>query len=230
MVRGGHVPPVSDYVITSIWAVSASGASEWGSAGIHEPLTQGIQARSLLAIIIYMRRLWPFQEPIVNDETYQCSPLLRPYHSLPRPKHQLGLSSSGHGCLSRKEYHNRTQSSRKSSFRLRCPCPLNVYQNSLTGSIDVALIVSIASCAESPCLPPSEVLGYVMYQGPYKPIYYQSYDPPHENFTVTIPSGFPKGPAQLNIAHFALVGVCRFFVKPIYACNLFSSRLDHSRG
>ncbi|KAF8688703.1 hypothetical protein AX14_013763 [Amanita brunnescens Koide BX004] len=78
--------------------------------------------------------------------------------------------------------------------------------NSLTNSFEVSVVISIVSCAQSPCLPPSDVLGYVMYQGPYKPMYHQPEYPPHENFTVTIPSGFQKGPAQLNVAHFALVG------------------------
>ncbi|KAF8336754.1 hypothetical protein F5887DRAFT_986365 [Amanita rubescens] len=82
--------------------------------------------------------------------------------------------------------------------------------NSLTGSIDVSVVIAIASCAESPCGPPADALGYIMYQGPYKPIYYQEYKPPHENFTVAVPHGFPKGHAQLNVAHFALVGAGLF--------------------
>lgn len=59
-----------------------------------------------------------------------------------------------------------------------------------------------------------------MYQGPYKPKYYQEYKPPHENFTVTVPPGFPKGHAQLNVAHFALVGV-RQLHRLAHAFNLF---------
>jgi len=78
--------------------------------------------------------------------------------------------------------------------------------NSLTGSIDVSVVISIASCAKLPCASPSNVLGYTMYEGPYKPKYYQQYKPPHENFTVAVPLGFPKGCAQLNVAHFSLVG------------------------
>ena len=48
MVRGGHVPLVSDYVI--IW-LSVFDAAERRSAGAPDPLTQGIQARSSLAIL-----------------------------------------------------------------------------------------------------------------------------------------------------------------------------------
>jgi hypothetical protein len=31
--------------------------------------------------------------------------------------------------------------------------------------------------------------------------------PPHQNFTVTVPSNLPKGSAQIGIAHFSLIGV-----------------------
>ncbi len=60
-----------------------------------------------------------------------------------------------------------------------------------------------------------------MYEGPYKPKYYQQYKPSHENFTVAVPPGFPKGLAQLNVAHFSLVGVRQLPCRLVYASDVF---------
>lgn len=50
-------------------------------------------------------------------------------------------------------------------------------------------------------------MGTILYHGDFKPVYHESSAPPYENFTVKIPSEIGNGKAQINIAHFALVGV-----------------------
>lgn len=54
---------------------------------------------------------------------------------------------------------------------------------------------------------PTDTMGTILYHGDFKPVYHESSAPPYENFTVTIPSSIKDGKAQINIAHFALVGV-----------------------
>jgi hypothetical protein len=80
-------------------------------------------------------------------------------------------------------------------------------QGSLTGSTQVSVAIGVASCASAPCRSPADILGDVVYSGPYTPIAYSNVEPEYQNFTVSVPNGFPVGPAQLNIAHFYLVGV-----------------------
>ena len=89
---------------------------------------------------------------------------------------------------------------------------LYVTQGSLTGSTQVSVAIGVASCASSPCRSPADILGDVVYSGPYTPIPYSNVQPEYQNFTVSVPNGFPAGPAQLNVAHFYLVGVrgCSF--------------------
>lgn len=50
-------------------------------------------------------------------------------------------------------------------------------------------------------------MGTILYHGGFKPVYHESSAPPYENFTIKIPSDIKKGDAQINIAHFSLVGV-----------------------
>lgn len=87
-------------------------------------------------------------------------------------------------------------------------------QDTLTGSTEVALVIALLSCASNPCPGPSEELGTVLYDGPFDPQFTTepgtSSLPPHENFTLTIPSTFTKGQAQLGVAHFFLLGVSLF--------------------
>lgn len=80
-------------------------------------------------------------------------------------------------------------------------------QGSLTGSTQVSVAIGVASCTSAPCRSPADILGDVLYSGPYTPIPYSNVEPEYQNFTVSVPNGFPAGPAQLNIAHFYLVGV-----------------------
>jgi hypothetical protein len=50
-------------------------------------------------------------------------------------------------------------------------------------------------------------MGTILYNGPFKPEYHESSQPPYQNFSVNIPEAIGKGTAQLNIAHVSLVGV-----------------------
>ncbi|KAF8737482.1 hypothetical protein AX14_012781 [Amanita brunnescens Koide BX004] len=91
--------------------------------------------------------------------------------------------------------------------------------NSLTGSTEVSVAIAVASCANTPCRTPDQVLGDVVYKGPYTPFLYSNIIPEYQNFTVSIPSGFPAGPAQLNVAHFSLVGVRRCSFSHSFRCG-----------
>lgn len=79
--------------------------------------------------------------------------------------------------------------------------------NSLTGSKELQVAIGIASCASSPCLPSKETLGTtVLYSGDFKPVYHESGSPPYQNYTVKIPSDLKHGKAQINVAHFSIMG------------------------
>ncbi|KAK7681673.1 hypothetical protein QCA50_015407 [Cerrena zonata] len=87
--------------------------------------------------------------------------------------------------------------------------------NSLTGSTEVAIAIGLASCSRFPggscaSLDPSELLGTILYAGPYSPQLSNSSKPPHQNFTVTIPNDFPHGDASFTVSHFSLVGAGPF--------------------
>ncbi|KAJ6461078.1 hypothetical protein C8R45DRAFT_879278 [Mycena sanguinolenta] len=85
--------------------------------------------------------------------------------------------------------------------------------DSLTASAEVAIVIGFLPCGgfASGCPPPSETLGTVLYNGPYDPEFSAPVGgvnkPPHQNFTVTIPSSASPGPAQLGVVHVALVGL-----------------------
>ncbi|KAJ3736607.1 hypothetical protein DFJ43DRAFT_1149683 [Lentinula guzmanii] len=82
--------------------------------------------------------------------------------------------------------------------------------DTLTGSIEVAVVIALLSCASNPCPGPSAELGTVLYNGPFNPQFTTEPGttnlPPHENFTLTVPSSFTKGNAQLGVAHVYLLG------------------------
>ncbi|KAI0632500.1 hypothetical protein C8Q77DRAFT_1074440 [Trametes polyzona] len=87
----------------------------------------------------------------------------------------------------------------------------------LTGSQEVAIAIGLWPCAgygdaaNRTCaeMDVTQVLGDVLYAGPYAPKLPQepSYKPPHQNFTITIPPNFATGQASLGVAHFAIIGV-----------------------
>ncbi|KAJ5129882.1 uncharacterized protein N7515_005921 [Penicillium bovifimosum] len=82
--------------------------------------------------------------------------------------------------------------------------------NSLTPSKEMGVAIGITSCASSPCRDADEVLGTILYSGPFKPVYHESSQPPYENFTVRVPSSAAAGKSQINVAHAALVGAGPF--------------------
>ncbi|KAJ7062098.1 hypothetical protein C8F01DRAFT_1056982 [Mycena amicta] len=87
--------------------------------------------------------------------------------------------------------------------------------DTLTGSIEIAVVIGCSSCVgrgAAGCPAPSDVMGTILYNGPYDPQFQQGAlgKPPHQNFTVTIPKTMPKGPAQLNLVHATLIGAGPF--------------------
>jgi len=83
---------------------------------------------------------------------------------------------------------------------------LNV-QDTLTGSEEIAIVIAIQSCPSGNCLPVSEDMGTVLYEGPFNPQFGSGAYDPYEDFSVQLPASFPTGQAQLGLAHFSLVGV-----------------------
>ncbi|KAF9058772.1 hypothetical protein BDP27DRAFT_1240304 [Rhodocollybia butyracea] len=98
---------------------------------------------------------------------------------------------------------NATEVAAGSSFVMMVERP-----DTLTGSQEIALIIGLASCTN--CPGPSKSLELLcvifLYNGGFDPEPGTGSLPPHQNFTLTVPSTFPQGPAQLGVAHFALVG------------------------
>ncbi|KAJ7635188.1 hypothetical protein FB45DRAFT_989694 [Roridomyces roridus] len=89
--------------------------------------------------------------------------------------------------------------------------------DTLTGSTEVAIIIGFTSCVgftESQCPPPASLIGSVLYNGPYDPEFHTDVTPtklaPYQNFSVMIPTTTSKGPAQLSVTHFSLVGAGPF--------------------
>ena len=86
------------------------------------------------------------------------------------------------------------------------------FQNSLTGSTEVAIVVSLATCNGHGCLDPQDLLGPTLYKGGFNPQYPDHPTPlnvPQQNFTVTVPETFPSGQAVLSVVHLSLVGVSK---------------------
>ncbi|KAJ5384834.1 hypothetical protein N7517_002745 [Penicillium concentricum] len=78
--------------------------------------------------------------------------------------------------------------------------------NSLSPSKEMGIAIGLSSCKSSPCREADEVLGTVLYNGPFNPQYHESSLPPYENFTVTMPTSATLGRSQINVAHAALIG------------------------
>ena len=55
----------------------------------------------------------------------------------------------------------------------------------------------------------TEILGDLMYSGPFDPQYDNSdpAKPPHQNFTITVPESFTSGQVSLGVVHLSIVGV-----------------------
>ncbi|KAI0669156.1 hypothetical protein C8Q78DRAFT_198555 [Trametes maxima] len=84
--------------------------------------------------------------------------------------------------------------------------------DTLTGSQEVSVAIGLLSCVGQ--APPgtcdgidtTEEIGFPIYAGPYTPQLRPGGSDLFQNFTVTVPQGFPAGPAALSVAHFSLVG------------------------
>ncbi|PYI01244.1 hypothetical protein BO78DRAFT_423747 [Aspergillus sclerotiicarbonarius CBS 121057] len=71
---------------------------------------------------------------------------------------------------------------------------------------EMSIAIGLQSCASSTCYPASEVMGVVLYNGAFDPVYHEYYLPQYQNFTVTIPAGTAAGAATLGVAHATLIG------------------------
>ncbi|EKV07748.1 hypothetical protein Pdw03_4204 [Penicillium digitatum] len=78
--------------------------------------------------------------------------------------------------------------------------------NSLSPSKEMGVAIGLSSCASFPCRDADEVLGAILYNGPFNPVYHESNLPPYENFTVTVPASATLGKGQINVAHASLIG------------------------
>ncbi|EPQ51133.1 hypothetical protein GLOTRDRAFT_123360 [Gloeophyllum trabeum ATCC 11539] len=82
--------------------------------------------------------------------------------------------------------------------------------NSLTGSEEIAIVIGLRPCYNNYCVDPAEAMGTILYNGDFNPQYSTEpgtgSKPPHQNFTVTVPSNIQSGPAILSVAHLSLVG------------------------
>ncbi|KAJ5543736.1 hypothetical protein N7513_007244 [Penicillium frequentans] len=78
--------------------------------------------------------------------------------------------------------------------------------NSLSGSTEMAVAIGLVSCLHRVCQPASNIMGSIVYNGLFDPTYHETYLPPYQNFTVTVPFAFAAGQAQINVAHATLLG------------------------
>ncbi|KAJ7171099.1 hypothetical protein C8R46DRAFT_1262151 [Mycena filopes] len=83
--------------------------------------------------------------------------------------------------------------------------------DTLTGSVEVAIVIAFLNCNSYPCPSPMDELGTILYNGSYRPEFHNvpGYKPPHQNFTVRVPKS-AKGRSQLSVVHFSLVGAGPF--------------------
>ena len=90
-------------------------------------------------------------------------------------------------------------------------------QDALTGSTEVALVLSMAPCPSNGCTDPSYDpsgdLGDILYNGPYDPEFHNGMPgvlnkPPYQNLTIEVPTSFTSGEQIALIAtHLNLIGV-----------------------
>lgn len=156
----------------------------------------------------------PFPSPslsLTNEVSfYPCCPRRDRFRSRDRD----WCPSCGILHITWKQYHSRGRQTCE-YFTLNVVPPTQPLQNTLTGSQEVAIVIGLLSCASrGSCdtFDVSEVIGSVLYVGPYAPAYQPAtpgigWKPPYQNFTVHVPPAIPKGPASLTVSHFSLVGV-----------------------
>ncbi|KAF5348969.1 hypothetical protein D9758_014216 [Tetrapyrgos nigripes] len=79
--------------------------------------------------------------------------------------------------------------------------------DTISSSEEVGIVIGLRSCPSNiqACLDPSLTMGTILYNGDFNPQFGNEIQP-HMNVTVQIPADTPKGSAQLNFAHFFLLG------------------------
>ncbi|RDX50210.1 hypothetical protein OH76DRAFT_1482366 [Lentinus brumalis] len=80
--------------------------------------------------------------------------------------------------------------------------------NTLSSSQEVAIAIGLWPCGSTACsnIDVQEVLGNVLYSGPYTPKLVSPGLPPFQNFIVTVPVHFQPQEVSLSVAHFSLIG------------------------
>ncbi|KAJ7449163.1 hypothetical protein FB451DRAFT_1287708 [Mycena latifolia] len=73
------------------------------------------------------------------------------------------------------------------------------------GSIEASIVIGFQSCESSSCPAPGDLIGDILYNGPFDPVLHLGIGPgdhgPFENFNVTIPESASAGAAQLSVTH-----------------------------
>ncbi|KAJ5642752.1 hypothetical protein N7490_006752 [Penicillium lividum] len=67
--------------------------------------------------------------------------------------------------------------------------------NSLTGSTEIAVAIGLILCLHRVYEPTSNIIGSILYNRLFNPMYHEAYLPPYQNFTVTVPLSFTAGQA-----------------------------------
>ncbi|KAF7768384.1 hypothetical protein Agabi119p4_7627 [Agaricus bisporus var. burnettii] len=83
-----------------------------------------------------------------------------------------------------------------------------VLPNFQSSSQEVAVVLGITSCAAAPCPAPADTMGRILYSGHFNPQRHPEMPAmqAYQNFTVFLPENLPKGAAQINVYHVALIG------------------------
>ena len=90
------------------------------------------------------------------------------------------------------------------------------------------MVISMLQCApNAACDPPSEILGNILYVGPFDPefpsVFTPPFDQPQQNFSVQVPSYFQSGnQVQLAVTLLTLIGVSG---SPVFGFFLWRSGL-----
>ncbi|KAF7977297.1 hypothetical protein HWV62_642 [Athelia sp. TMB] len=80
--------------------------------------------------------------------------------------------------------------------------------DTLSPSIEVAVVIGMIGCTASFCPAPSDQLGHILYNGLYRPKLVGA--TLEESFSVTVPSTIAPGQAVLSVSHFNLIGAGPF--------------------
>jgi hypothetical protein len=182
----------------------------------------------------------PHHPPLIRHVLH--SQALRPRHiarcSSRSTKRRHRLSRRRSLCSHRAEYYCSSQPSRTflPYLSVAGDHPHVAPQNSLSGSQEVGVVISLLSCpsaAYCAATNASDRLGSTLYLGPYAPAYHSSAPlgaPPHQNFSVQVPTSMTAGLARLAVTHVSLIGVSDASKHPFHVtCANYESRRDHHR-